>query len=86
MQFTLTIDDQLLTRAQGIASKRGMDLDELVRELLERVAREESSRPEDEQKHEGWERVFGKARPEDVAEVDAIIAEEFERIDLDTWQ
>ena len=34
----------------------------------------------------GWRSVFGKARREDVAQVDAIFAEELEQVDPDDWQ
>jgi hypothetical protein len=32
----------------------------------------------------GWRSVFGRARPEDVEEIDEIVAEEFEHVNLDT--
>lgn len=34
----------------------------------------------------GWRSVFGKAQPEDVGEVDAIIAEEFGHVAADEWR
>lgn len=33
----------------------------------------------------GWRRVLGQAKPDEVAEVDAIVAEELEAIDPDAW-
>ena len=34
----------------------------------------------------GWRAAFGTARPEDVAEVQRIIDEEFSRIDPEDWK
>ena len=34
----------------------------------------------------GWRSVFGKARPEDVEGIDAILAEEFGRVDAESWR
>jgi len=31
----------------------------------------------------GWRSVFGRARPEDMEEIDQIVAEEFEQVNLD---
>lgn len=38
----------------------------------------EAAKPAD-----GWRSVFGRARPEDVEEIDQIVAEEFEQVNLD---
>ena len=34
----------------------------------------------------GWRSVFGQARREEVASVDAVIAEAFEYVDPDKWR
>jgi hypothetical protein len=34
----------------------------------------------------GWQRVFGQALPEEVAEVDEVIAQEFGTIEADSWR
>jgi hypothetical protein len=34
----------------------------------------------------GWRNVFGKASAEEVEEIGRVVAEELERIDLDTWR
>jgi hypothetical protein len=34
----------------------------------------------------GWKKVFGKAQWEEVAEIDAIVGEELERVEPDDWR
>lgn len=34
----------------------------------------------------GWKSVFGKARTEEVEGIDAKLAEEFGRVDADSWK
>lgn len=83
MKTTLEIPDDLFRRTKATAALRGESLKEFVMEALEahlerRVANDSSLR--------GWRRVFGQARQEEVEEIDAIVAEEFERIDPAEWR
>jgi len=83
MKTTLELPDELFRRAKATAALRGASLKDLMTEALldhlEEQAPRDSTQP-------GWRRVFGKARPEEVAEVDAVIDEEFGRIDPDDWR
>ncbi len=83
MKTTLEIPDDLFRRAKATAALRGASLKEFVTEALqehlERQAPGVSSQL-------GWRSVFGQARPEDVDAVDAILAEEFKRIEPDDWR
>jgi len=83
MKTTLEIPDEVFRRSKAAAAMRGESLKDFVTESL-RVRLEERS-PE-EPSEPGWRRVFGKADPSAVAEVDAIIAEEFETTDPDSWR
>jgi hypothetical protein len=82
MKTTLEIPDDLFRRTKATAAIRGESLKEFVsaalNEHLERQAPGDSLR--------GWRSVFGQAKREDVEAVDAVIAEEFERIEPDTWR
>jgi len=83
VKTTLEIPDDLFRRTKATAALRGESLKEFVSEALEahlerRVANDSSLR--------GWRSVFGQARQEEVEEVDAIVAEEFERIDPTEWR
>lgn len=83
MKTTLELPDELFRRAKATAALRGASLKDVVsealRDHLDQKAAHDSRQP-------GWRKVFGKARPEEVAEVDAVIEEEFERIDPDDWR
>ena len=35
---------------------------------------------------EAWRRVLGKAKPEEIVEIDAALTESFEEIDLLSWR
>jgi len=82
MKATLEIPDDLFRRTTATAALRGESLKEFVSEALEahlerRGANDSSPR--------GWRKVFGQARQEEVEEVDAIVAEDLERIDPTEW-
>lgn len=83
MKTTLEIPDELFRRSKATAALRGESLKDFVagalREHLERRAADLSEEP-------GWRKVFGKARPEEVAAVDAIVEQDLERIDPDEWR
>lgn len=83
MKTTLEIPDDVFRKSKAAAAMRGESLKDFVTESL-RVRLAERS--PDEHAVSGWRRVFGQAKPDEVAEVDAIVAEEFETIDPDTWR
>jgi len=81
MKTTLKIPDAVFRRAKSIAAERGIPFRELVTEaLVEKIARPASdSKP--------WMKQIGKLRhlgPE-TRRIQAIIAEEFEKIDPEDW-
>lgn len=82
MKTTLEIPDELFRRSKATAALRGESLDGFVagalREHLERRASEASGEL-------AWRKVFGKARPEEVAAVDAIVEQDLKRINPDEW-
>ena len=83
MKTTLEIPDDIFRQSKAAAAMRGESLKDFVTESLRvRLAQEGSA----ELAVSGWRRVFGQAGPNEVAEVDKIIAEEFETIDLDAWR
>lgn len=80
MKTTVEFPDDLLRRAKAQAALQGRSMKELLIQALRDHV--DGSSPD----REGWRRVFGKARPEQVAEVDAAVAEDLETIDLDAWR
>lgn len=78
MKTTIEIPDALFRRSKASAALRGESLQEFVAaalsERLEREFCQASAAPR------GWRTVFGGASVEQVTEVDAVVAEEFERV------
>lgn len=83
MKTTLEIPDDVFRQSKAAAALRGESLKDFVTDSLR--ARLENRGP-DERQVSGWRRVFGQAKPAEVADVDPIIAAEFETIDPDTWR
>lgn len=83
MKTTLEIPDDLFRRTKATAALRGESLKHFVTEaLLTHLERKVDEIPEPR----GWRRVFGLATQEEVAAVDARIAEAFEQIEPDEWR
>jgi len=83
VKTTLEIPDELFRQVKGTAALRGESLKDFVTAAL----RSHLDVPATEGPRErGWRSVFGRARPEEVAEVDLTIASELERIDPDAWR
>jgi len=82
MKTTIEIADDLFRRTKATAALRGESLKDFVAAALgfylDRQS-PESSTPS------GWRSVFGSVQAKDVRQIDAIIDEEFERIDLHEW-
>jgi hypothetical protein len=83
MKTTIEIPDELFRRSKATAALRGESLKEFVTGALEEHLERQ---PATARAPRGWRSVFGQARSEEVAPIDARIAEEFERIDPDEWR
>jgi hypothetical protein len=83
MKTTIDLPDEVFRQTKAAAAMRGESLKTFVTDSLRaRLA----SRDHAEPSVVGWRRVFGQARPDEVAEVDAVLAEELETIDPDAWR
>lgn len=80
MKTTLEIPDSLFRQSKALAALRGQSFKDLVAAALRAYLEPADSAST------GWRSVFGKARPEEVEGIDATIAEEFGRVDLDSWR
>jgi hypothetical protein len=81
VKTTLEIPDELFRQTKAMAAMRGESLKDFVTEALQaRLEQATVASPR------GWKSVFGQARREEVEPVDAIVAEELERIDPDDWR
>jgi hypothetical protein len=83
MKTTLEIPDDLFRKTKAIAALRGESLKDFVTDALE--AHLERQTPGNSSLRD-WRSVFGQARKEEVEEIDAIVAEEFERVDPAEWR
>lgn len=83
MKTTVELPDELLRAAKASAAREGISLKDVFTTAL----RHHLLRSEDVVLgEEAWRRVFGKANREEVAAVDAVVAEDLERIDLESWR
>jgi hypothetical protein len=83
MKTTLEIPDDLFRQTKATAALRGESLKDFITEALQahlerRVSGGAPLR--------GWSSVFGQARQEEVSSVDAVVAEEFGRVDPEDWR
>ncbi|HEY0513807.1 MAG TPA: hypothetical protein VGH73_18000 [Thermoanaerobaculia bacterium] len=83
MKTTLEIPDDLFKRTKATAAMRGESLKEFVTEALQGHLERQTASGSSQR---GWRSVFGQARQEEVETVDAVVAEELERIDPDEWR
>ncbi len=83
VKTTIEIPDDLFRETKARAALRGESLKDFVcGALKERLSLESSG----EQQVPGWRKVFGCVSPEDVAEIDAVIAREFGTVDPSEWE
>jgi hypothetical protein len=83
MKTTLEIPDDLFKRIKATAAMRGESLKEFVTEALQEHLERQTASGSSQR---GWRSVFGQATREEVESVDALVAEELERIDPDEWR
>ena len=84
MKTTLELPDKLFREAKATAALRGESLKEFVTAAIQGHLTDKNAVPT--ARPEGWRKVFGRARAEEVAEIDAIVAGEFEQVDPDDWR
>ena len=80
MKTTLEIPDPLFRQSKAMAALHGQTLKDFVAEALRAHLKSADSTSS------GWRSVFGKARPEEMEGVDEILAEEFGRVDAESWR
>jgi hypothetical protein len=83
MKTTIELDDDLFRRSKAEAALRGQSLkDFFTAALLDYL--DDVRGPE--ARTRGWRTVFGAAPWGNIEQVDAVVREEFERIDPEAWK
>jgi hypothetical protein len=82
MKTTLEIPDAVFRRAKSVAARRGIPLRAFVTEAVEEkldAGRKAQEKP--------WMAAFGKLKHlrKETARINAVIAEEFEKIEPEEW-
>jgi Arc/MetJ family transcription regulator len=83
VKTTIELPDTLFRQTKAAAALRGESIKDFVTAALRAHLESQAS---DAQQERGWRSVFGKASSEEVEEIDRIVAEELERIDMDSWR
>jgi Antitoxin ParD len=83
IKTTLEIPDDLFKRTKAMAAMRGESLKDFVMEALQKHLGNQTAGASSQR---GWRSVFGQAQQEEVETVDAVVAEELERIEPDEWR
>jgi hypothetical protein len=78
MKTTVDLPDKLYRQIKARAALRGQTIKAFFLDSLRDKLIADNAKPKGQT---GWRAAFGAARPEDVAEVQRIIDEEFSRID-----
>lgn len=82
MKTTIDLPDDLLRQAKATAALRGESLKELVTVAIRAQLERQGAPPAPP----GWRSVFGRARREEVEEIDRVVAAELERVEPEDWQ
>jgi hypothetical protein len=83
VKTTLEIPDPLFRKAKAAAAARGQTLKQLVNEAL----RDKLTKAEGESQP-AWMKLFGtmKQHSAELRRIDAVVADEFERVDPAAWK
>ena len=84
MKTTLEIPDELFRATKAQAAHRGESLKKYVCDALQ--ARLEQELASVRKQQPGWRRVFGRARSDEVREIDVLLEGEFDQVELDEWK
>jgi plasmid stability protein len=82
VKTTLEIPDALFRATKARAASRGESLKSYVCEALRARLESEGAIANEAP---GWRRVFGRARADEVREVDAVLEDELEHVEAEDW-
>ncbi len=86
MKTTVEVPDSLYRQIKARAALHGQTIKAFfVEALREKLAGSAPESSPSEEQETGWRAVFGKADPEDMAELQRIIDEDCRKIDYAEW-
>ncbi len=83
MKTTLDLPDRLYRQIKARAALKGQTIKSFFLDAVRDKLTAERNRKTEEA---GWRAVFGKANPDDVADVQRLIDEEFSSADAEGWE
>ncbi|MEX2307209.1 MAG: hypothetical protein WD738_06430 [Pirellulales bacterium] len=83
MKTTVEIPDSLYRQIKARAALKGQTIKDFLVEAVRAKLASDKTKPNGKT---GWRAAFGAADPNDVAEVQRIIDEEFSKINPDDWK
>ncbi len=83
MKTTVEVPDSLYRQIKARAALKGQTIKAFFLDAIRDKLVSEKGEPDNQT---GWRAVFGAADPDDVAEVQRIIDEEYSKIDPETWK
>ena len=83
VKTTIELPDSLFRQTKAAAALRGESIKDFVTAaLLAHLDFHGTEAPQER----GWRSVCGKASSEEVEEIERVVAEELEKVDLDSWR
>ncbi len=82
MKTTVEIPDTLYRQLKARAALKGQSMKDFLVEAVRAKLANDRSKPKGKS---GWRALFGAADPQEIAEFQRIIDEEFSRIDPEGW-
>ena len=82
VKTTIEIPDEIFRQSKARAALRGEPLKAFVTAALSAYLEQ----PAAASSERGWRLVFGKARRSEVEEVDAVVAAEFDQVNVGDWE
>jgi hypothetical protein len=83
MKTTLDVPDGLYRQIKARAALKGQTIKSF---FLDAIRTKLVSEQNDKSAQRGWRALFGKANPDDVAEVQQLIDDEFNRVRVEDWE
>lgn len=86
MKTTVEIPDSLYRQLKARAALKGQTIKDFLVDAVRAKLASDKGKSSNRKQKTGWEAVWGCADPAEVAELQRVIDEEFNRIDPEAWK